>query len=333
MPPRITIVTPSFQQAAYVEECITSVLDQGYPDLEYMVIDGGSTDGSRAIGERYADRLTWWCSEKDKGQAHAINKGLERATGRIFGWINSDDLLLPGSLEYVGNAFANDPELVVLTGVRRSLQPDHSAVAMPLDDPDDPDRLFTGPLINQQSTFFRMDAIREAGLLEAKLQCVMDYELWLQVLFRRGTTGVRIVPWELAVFRAHPNSKTATMASRFLDEQASIVHGLCLSTGEQALADVLAIGHAIKRDLRAMPVGPEKARLVRDMVERFLLKWHHTIYSGSDLRMMRSFRRVIPNIASEDPMIRKWVTALDDQLRATSWFSFRLRRKWKHLFG
>ena len=96
--PRITIITPSYQQAGFLEECIRSIHDQGYPDLEHIIVDGGSTDGSREIIERYADKLAWWCCEKDKGQSDAINKGLARATGQVFGWLNSDDLLLPGSL-------------------------------------------------------------------------------------------------------------------------------------------------------------------------------------------------------------------------------------------
>ena len=107
--PRITLITPSYQQAEYLEECLASVQAQAYPDLEHIVVDGGSTDGSRAIIERYADRLAWWCSEKDGGQSDAINKGLGHATGQVFGWLNSDDLLLPGALLRVGEAFAADP--------------------------------------------------------------------------------------------------------------------------------------------------------------------------------------------------------------------------------
>ena len=106
MLPRITLITPSFRQAAFLEECLRSVHDQGYPNLEHMVVDGGSTDGSAAIIESYAAKLAWWCSERDRGQSHALNKGLARATGEVFGWINSDDLLLPGSLQRVGEALS-----------------------------------------------------------------------------------------------------------------------------------------------------------------------------------------------------------------------------------
>jgi glycosyltransferase involved in cell wall biosynthesis len=116
MCPRISIITPSFQQAPYLEQTIDSVLSQGYSNLEYIVIDGGSTDGSADIIKRFEKHLAYWVSEKDRGQTHAINKGLQRATGQVWSFLNSDDLLKPGSLHAVGNEFASNPELEWLAG-------------------------------------------------------------------------------------------------------------------------------------------------------------------------------------------------------------------------
>lgn len=113
--PRITIVTPSFNQAAYLEATIRSVLDQNYPNLEYIIIDGGSTDGSVDIIREYQNRLAYWTSEADDGQYHAINKGFSVSTGEILGWINSDDFLLPNALSTIAGQFQSLPEVEWLT--------------------------------------------------------------------------------------------------------------------------------------------------------------------------------------------------------------------------
>lgn len=333
MLPRITIVTPSYQQAVFLEECMRSIHDQAYPDLEHIVVDGGSTDGSAEIIESYAPKLAWWCSERDRGQSHAINKGLERATGEVFGWINSDDLLLPGALMRVGQAFESDPGLVVLSGVRLKRLMDGTEYRMGVDDPDEHERLFTAPHVNQQSTFFRMDAVREAGLIDERLHCVMDYELWLQVLLRKGTAGLRVVPWELAVFRAQAESKSSVQKKVFLDEQASLLALMCADTGLDNLARVLAIGHDLAEGLRGLPVRPRHRQLVRSMTVAFLLKWHFTIFSRRDFDMMRRFRKLGIGLGHLDEELAAQLRILDDQLRSNSWMMFRIRRKWNHLFG
>jgi len=110
MLPKISIVTPSFNQGRFLEETIRSVLDQNYPNLEYIIIDGGSTDETVDVIRRYEDKITSWVSEKDRGQVHAINKGIEKTTGDIFAFINSDDLYLPGTFQTVAEYFASHPE-------------------------------------------------------------------------------------------------------------------------------------------------------------------------------------------------------------------------------
>src|SRR5688572_19422484 len=111
--PRISFVTPSFNQAKFLEQTIRSVLDQNYPNLDYAVVDGGSTDGSVDIIKKYEHRLSWWVSEKDRGQSHALNKGFSKASGDVFGFINSDDYLYPGSLDAVARAWNDGAEWIM----------------------------------------------------------------------------------------------------------------------------------------------------------------------------------------------------------------------------
>ena len=114
--PLVSIVTPSFNQARFLEATLRSVLEQDYPNIEYLVVDGASTDGSVEIIRRYADRLTWWVSEKDNGQSEAINKGMRRARGEFIGWLNSDDIYLPGAVSAAVSAFLSHPQAGLIYG-------------------------------------------------------------------------------------------------------------------------------------------------------------------------------------------------------------------------
>lgn len=330
--PRITIATPSFQQAEFLEECIRSVHGQDSALTEHIVVDGGSTDGSRTIIERHAQRLAWWCSEADRGQAHAINKALQRATGEVFGWINSDDLLLPDALTLVSQAFASDAALITLTGVRLKRQSDLPDKAMPAEDPHDPHRWFTAPRVNQQATFHSTRALQAIGGVEERLRYVMDYELWLQLLFRHGPQHVRAVHWPLAVFRHHARSKTVNELAAFVDETASVLHALSIRTGSPHLADVLAMGHAITPDLRSMPAESGHRALTAAMVQRFMLHWHRVPHNRKEFEMMRAWRVAARPVANDQEEADRLIE-LDDHLRAPNWLAYRARRKWKHLFG
>jgi len=330
--PRISIITPSFNQAEYLEECLRSVREQAGADVEHIVVDGGSTDGSRQVIERYADGLAWWCSEADRGQSHAINKGLARATGHAVGWLNSDDLLLPGALEAVARAFAANPALAVLSGVRLRRVQGKPDVALPMEAPDDRMAWLSRPKINQQATFFRMDAFRAIGGVEERLRYVMDYEAWLQLVLRLPESAFSIVPWELAVFRHHAASKTITSQPAFVDEMASVIHGLCTQAGLPEHARAMALGHRITPGLRRMPVGAEQHALIERMAWRFMLKWHHQVHAPAELRMMRAWLQLAPPEGFLDAMEIDRLRSLRDHARTGSWFLSRVRRKLKHLF-
>jgi glycosyltransferase involved in cell wall biosynthesis len=185
--PKISIVTPSFNQAKYLEETIRSVISQNYPNLEYIIIDGDSSDSSQDIIKRYSDSLAYWVSEKDEGQSHAIEKGFSIATGDIFGWINSDDLLLPNALFLVAEHFLSNPTHHFVHGDCQLIN-ENSDIFCNLDAPngirsmtwslEDSLRNWPKYWFAQQSTFWTASLWRKSGGLNHNLHYAMDLELW-----------------------------------------------------------------------------------------------------------------------------------------------------------
>ncbi|MBX2974063.1 MAG: glycosyltransferase [Flavobacteriales bacterium] len=328
MPLRISIITPSYQQQAYLRECMASVHDQGYPQLEHIVVDGGSNDGSREVIERSAHRLAWWCSEPDQGQSHAINKGLAHATGSVFAWLNSDDLLLPGALETVATAFDTDPDLVVFQGRRVLLHADGTTAGSPLNDPADAASLFIAPVVNQQSTFFSMAAVRTVGGLDEALHYCMDLDLWWRVLFAFGTERMKLVPAELAIFRLQPESKTSTGNSGFVLETAALLRAMAVATAQKDLVELLDTGHPHMPALRPSNAGPQHAALVRRMVFRYILKWNASIVDGRRFAMLKRMHALAPAHIElpEADLVARW-NAMRSGLSAPNWTLYRIGRK------
>ena len=200
--PRVTIVTPSYNQAPFLEATLRSVLLQGYPNLEYIVVDGASTDGSREILERYRPWLAWWVSEPDDGQAHAVNKGFARATGEILAWLNSDDLHEPETLATVARYFAGNPECEILYG--RGSYIDVEGIKTADVDwirPFNRRLLLTNNFILQPAAFWRRGLWEKVGELDPERHWTMDWE-WLI----RATAFVRphYLPSRLACWRFRP---------------------------------------------------------------------------------------------------------------------------------
>lgn len=211
--PRVSIITPSFNQAAYLEQTILSVLGQDYPNLEYIVVDGGSTDGSQVVIQKYADRLAWWVSEKDSGQAEAVNKGLQRASGEIVGWLNSDDLYLPGAVAGAVTAMRTYPQAGLIFSDVESIDAQGQRInVMRFDDWDLRD-LMAFHIISEPGVFMRRTALEQAGYLDLTYHYLLDHQLWL----RLGLIApIRYVPgarWAAARF--HPGAKNVAQAAAF----------------------------------------------------------------------------------------------------------------------
>ncbi len=207
--PRITVVTPSFNQAPYLERTIISIHNQGYPNLEHIVIDGGSTDGSVDILQRYSRRFAYWHSEPDDGQCDAINTGAAQASGTFMTWINSDDLLLPGALNRIGALIRQHAEIDLFYGNQvEADQYDRVTKRVYTIDFDLRDFLYEiHIIIHQQSAFWRTDIFREMGGLN-NCAYAMDYDLFYRMI-SSGITWMRIEDF-LAVFRMYPDSLTGT---------------------------------------------------------------------------------------------------------------------------
>lgn len=222
--PRITIITPSLNQGAFIEQTIVSVLGQGYPDLEYMVIDGGSTDNTLDVLRRYAGQIDWR-SEPDRGQSDAINKGLQRATGDIVAFLNSDDLYEPMALHTVGTFFAQHPRVAWATGKCRIIDARGAETRKAITAYknawlylNSTSALHVLNYISQPATFWRRQVIDQVGGLNEDLHYALDYEYWLR-MSQHSRPGV--IKRYLSAFRVHSDSKGGTAtAMQFAEELA-----------------------------------------------------------------------------------------------------------------
>ena len=220
--PSISLVTPSLNQGPFLRATIESVLAQEYPRLEVLVQDGGSTDGTLEILREYEGRIAW-VSEKDRGQADAINRGLHRARGEVLGYLNSDDVLRPGALRAVGEAFASRPETLFVWGRAAYLDAEGRTVSPYLARPDALERLADACFIAQPAAFFRRRVWDEVGDFDETLHHTMDYDYWLRIAERYGASGGTFLDRELAGCRMHAGAKTVAGWDRGLEEIFSLV--------------------------------------------------------------------------------------------------------------
>lgn len=202
--PLVSIVTPSYNQGRYIEETVQSVLSQDYPNIEYIVVDGGSTDNTVEILKRYERRLVW-LSEKDQGQADAVNKGFRMARGYILGWLNSDDTYLPGAIRKIVDYFHRHPDVGMVYGEGYNVDKRNHVIERYWTEPFDFQRLAETCFISQPTVFFRSGVFRAVGPLDVSLRYCMDYDYWIRVAKRFRVDHLNEY---LANSRLHSDTKT-----------------------------------------------------------------------------------------------------------------------------
>ena len=238
----VSIITPSFNQARYLEQSIQSVLEQDYPIIEYIVIDGASTDGSVEIIMKYASRLAYWVSQKDSGQAEAINKGLARANGEIVAWLNSDDYYLPGAVSTAVKAFEENPDVVLVHGNMLAVDERGNAFnvlkykQLSLKD------LLCFQIIGQPAVFFRRSVLEQSGQLDPSFHYLLDHHLWIRIA-QHGR--ILHVDQTWAAARYHAEAKNRAKAAEFGREAFRIMDW---AKSEQGLAESISL---VERRARA----------------------------------------------------------------------------------
>lgn len=279
----LSIVTPSYNQGRFIEETIQSVLHQNYSPLEYIVMDGGSTDTTLGILKKYADRFTYF-SEKDRGQAHAINKGWKMAKGGVLAWLNSDDTYEPNVFNRVMEHFKNC-SCDMVYGKANHITADGKWIEEYPTEPANPQRLLETCYISQPAVFIRRSVLERVGYLNESLAYCMDYEYWLRI-FKSGLK-VCYVPELWANTRFYEDTKTSGQRVKVHKEIAAM---LKTQTGAVPISWIHALAHAV---LEKAPQQTAWQKLifalrVSALSLKFSLRYNHSVSSGA-LRLWRTW--------------------------------------------
>ena len=322
--PKISIITPSFNQGQHLEQTIVSVLSQEYPNLEYIVIDGGSTDNTVDIIKKYEKYLTYWVSEPDKGQSDAIDKGYNRATGEIINWLNSDDYYEPGALFKVGRVF-NDPSVNIFCGISRVFGVGSEYYSNGTDIyPGNLEKTIGWARIDQPETFMRKRIWDQLGGIDIRFNYVMDKELWVRYLFTYGLAGVLKTTELLAHFRHHPGSKTMSQQGEFSDEGLSLFYSLAVENG--LLEEAKFFIERYKTTYKALNYDTNFCD-IKKIIDYFLYYQFLAAYANNDKKLMNYVKKFFNarHLSIEDRRKCREIT-----LRSRL-IPFAIKKLWNHL--
>lgn len=275
--PKISIVTPSFNQGQYIEQTILSVINQGYPNLEYIIVDGGSTDNTVEIIKKYEQHISYWVSELDKGQSDALNKGLAKCTGDIFNWINSDDYLEENSLFKVAYYFTKNASVDVVCGwcslfdgetLQESFK--HRTELF-----ETLEKTLVEQRINQPASFYKLSIIKSLGGINQDLDYVMDLDLWFRYLAAYGQQGILLVDDLLVHFRLHAESKTVGLQEKFREEEMLLwCHLLQQATIKNPLLCYFKTSEKYERFINWNCSAVNKKKLIDSLCEKYLFVFY-----------------------------------------------------------
>jgi glycosyltransferase involved in cell wall biosynthesis len=295
MSPKFTIITPSFNQGQFLEETIQSIHSQEYRNFEHFIVDGGSKDNSIEIIKRHSKKISWWVSEKDKGQANAINKGLKKASGDIITWINSDDILLPGALTKAAEYFKNNPAALMIHGKSILFGEGKKERIIGQKQKDLNLKYLAYIPFPQPSSFFRRKLIEETGLLDESLHYGMDYDL----LVRAALTGqVLYINETLSKYRLHAESKT-NESLRFCGDWNSVFSRVLNSFSfSDDLKDIFAgLGcYHDKKNSYAVARKFSRHNIQKAFLYHLLILMHFH-YNALELKKAKEFASVIRKIS------------------------------------
>lgn len=304
--PLVSIITPSYNQVAFIEATIQSVLEQDYPNIEYLVIDGGSTDGTLDILRRYEDRLRW-VSEPDQGQADAINKGMRAATGQILGWLNSDDLYVPGAVRTVVDVFTQQPEAMFVYGDAIAIdeQDKNYGIRIHVHQTNAEELVQIGDPIVQPASFWRAEVWQTCGELDLSLRYTLDYEYWMRVAKRYPMTYIPVV---LAKERLYADAKTFKGAIERVDELEAVAqrHGgtgiARRFSGEGAAAYAnRGVSRLIRGQWKSARGDFARARALQPDSKRFILFFGvSTVFGSKAIAQARLFQNQLRQSRKQD---------------------------------